>query len=94
MKAATKTILFSRVTVDKAVHLWPTAVFANDKDAKAYATLLKMAHSTGNVDLAVSLDPETRLTAEKTLVPGIRFSIKIAPYAPTPGDDGGDPFAE
>jgi hypothetical protein len=94
MKAATKTVLFTRVTVDKQVHLWPTAVFANDKSAKAYTMLLSMAHKTGNTDLAVQLDPETRLTEEKTLVPGVKFSIKIVTYEPTLGESGDDPFAD
>jgi hypothetical protein len=94
MKAATKTILFTRVTVDKQVHLWPTAVFADDKSAKAYAVLLKMAHDTGNAELATKLDPETRKGEDGSLVKGVKFSIKIAPYAPVAGDSGEDPFAD
>lgn len=94
MKAATKTILFTRVSVDKQTHLWPTAVFADDKSAKAYAVLLKMAHDTGNANLAKELDPETRTAEDGTLIKGVKFSIKIAPYAPVPGEAGVDPFAE
>lgn len=83
MKAVTKTVLFGRVTVDKHVHLWPIGVFANDKSAKAFAGLLKMAHDTGNAELAKSLDDQTRTAEDGTLITGFRMSIKIVAYEPT-----------
>lgn len=90
MKAATKTVLFARIKVGTANHLWPVGVFANDKNAKAFTSLLAMAHTTGNKDLAVKLDPDTRLAEDGTLIKGIKFSIKIVAYEPALAADGTD----
>lgn len=94
MRAATKHILFTRVTVDKAVKQWPTAIFPNADAAKSFGSLLNMAHKTGNVELAVKLDAKTALDKEGKLAPGVKFSLLEVPYAPSlaAGDD--DPFAE
>lgn len=82
MRALSKTILFTRVKVGNANHVWPTAAFAKDGDAKAYAVAIKAAHDAGDAARAKLLDENTMLTEEGKLVPGIRFSIKIVPYAP------------
>lgn len=82
MRALSKTVLFTRVKVGNANHVWPTAVFAKDADAKAYAMAIKSAHDAGDAARAAQLDEHTMVTDEGKLVPGIRFSIKIVPYAP------------
>lgn len=95
MKAAQKTILFSRVTVAKTVHMWPVGVFANPTSAKTYAAYLKMAHGSSNVDMAKSLDPKTRLAEDGTLIPGLKLSIQTVAYEPTPSAGaGGDDVVE
>lgn len=83
-RSTAKVILFSRVTVDKKVHQWPVAVFNNHPDARTYATLVKMAHAAGNVELAKSLDPKTVVTDDGKLADGLKFSIVEVPYAPQP----------
>lgn len=92
MRASTKTILYSRVTVDKSVKRHVVAVFPNDADAKAYAGLIAMAYKSGNAELALSLDEHTVLAEDKTLVPGIKFDLAVAPYAPTPAASAEDMF--
>lgn len=84
MKANTKTILFSKVLINKSLHQWPIAVFATPVSAKTYAAYIKMAHSAGNVELVKSLDPKTRLTDEGALVPGVKFSVVTITYEPSP----------
>lgn len=88
-KSTAKVILFSRVTVDKKTLQWPTAVFNDHNSARTYATFIKMAHTAGNTDLAVKLDPKTQADADGKLYPGLKFSIVEAPYSPAPdlGDD-------
>lgn len=86
MKASSKTVLFSRITVNKTVHQWPVGVFANSTSAKTYAAYVKMAHSSGLVDLAKKLDPKTRVTEDGKLMPGVKFSVVTLPYEPSPGD--------
>lgn len=86
MKATAKTVLFSRVTINKAVHQWPVGVFANPTSAKTYAAYIKMAHSSGNAELAKKLDPKTRVGEDGTLVPGLKLSLLTLPYEPSPGD--------
>lgn len=84
MAASTyKVILFSRVTVDKKTHQWPTAVFNKHADAKTFATILSVAHKSGDVETAVKMDPRAAVDADGKLVPGLRFSIVEVPYAPT-----------
>jgi hypothetical protein len=94
MKAATKTILFSRVTISKAVHQHPVAVFSREPDAKAYAVLLNTAHKSGNVEMAKQLDAKTALAEDGTLIPGIKFALVTVPYAPTLADSGDDLFKD
>lgn len=88
-RSTAKVILFSRVTQDGKTFQWPTAVFANHDGAKAYATMIKMAHTSGNVDGAKSLDPKTAVDDKGKLLPGLRFSIAEVAYDPQPsfGDE-------
>lgn len=83
MKAANKSILFARVTVNRQVHQWPIAAFGNDVSAKTYAAYIKMAHSNNDVATAQRLDPKTRLTEDGKLVPGIKFAVTVVPYDPS-----------
>lgn len=93
MKAATKTILFSRITVGKATHQHPVAVFSREADAKAYAVLINTAHKTGNVEMAKSLDAQTMMADDGTLAGTLRFALVTVPYAPTLAESGEDLFA-
>lgn len=84
-----KTILFSRTTVGKAVHLHPIAVFNLASDAKAYATFLKLAHRAKDVEAAKSLDPATVVDEEGKLAGETKWSLTEVPYCPVAnfGDD-------
>lgn len=83
MAASTaKVILFSRIVDGKNVLQWPTAVFNKHEDARTFATLLGMAHKTGDVETAKSMDVHTKVTEDGKLAPGLRFSIVEVPYAP------------
>jgi hypothetical protein len=94
VKAASKTILFGKITVDKVHHLWPIAVFTNDKTATAFAIALKSAHAAGDAAAVKALDPEARLDAEGKLIGGFKMSIKIATYEPELPKASVDPFAD
>ena len=83
-RSTAKVILFTRVTHDKKVHQWPTAVFNDHDSARAYATMIKMAHSAGNTESARALDAKTAVDGDGKLIPGIKFSIAEVPYAPQP----------
>lgn len=93
-RSTAKTILFARYTIDKANHQYPVAVFNDLESTKAYATMIKMAHASGNVDHARALDPGTPLDKDGKLHPGIRFSIKEVPYAPQPVFGDADLFGD
>lgn len=94
MRSLTKVILFTRVTQDKHLYQWPVAAFADMSKAKTHAVLINTAHKTGNVDMAKSLDPQTRVDAEGKLVPGIKFSLVEVPYEPSLADSADDLFAD
>lgn len=81
-RSTAKVILFSRVTHNKAVHQWPTAVFNTHDDAKSFATILSMAHKSGDVETAKKMDAKTAIQEDGKLVPGLRFSIVEVPYSP------------
>lgn len=84
MAASTaKVILFSRVVHDKRTYQWPTAVFNRHAEAKAFATVLGMAHKNGDADSARAMDTNTKTTDDGKLVPGLRFSIVEVPYSPS-----------
>lgn len=93
-RSTAKVILFSRVTVDDKTAQWPTAVFNDHNEAKAFATIIKMAHTNGDAKAAVALDSKTALDKNGKLVPGLRFSIAEVPYQPTPALSDGDLFGE
>lgn len=92
-RSTSKVILFSRVTVDKKVHQWPVAVFNDHPSARTHATLIKMAHASGNAELAKRLDGKTVVTEDGKLADGLKFSIVEVPYAPQP-DFGQDDSIE
>lgn len=84
MKSTDKAILFGRITVGKTAYMWPIATFNTPVSAKTYAAYIKMAHAGGMTDMAKRLDPETKLTEDGKLVPGLKMSVKVVPYEPTP----------
>jgi hypothetical protein len=88
-KSTSKHILFSRTTVGKAVTLRPIAVFNQPADAKAYATFLRLAHRSGDVEAAKSLDAGTMVTEDGKLAGETKWSVTEVPYSPAPdfGDD-------
>jgi hypothetical protein len=94
MRALTKTILFTRVTVDKHVQQWPVAVFGNVQAAKTHAVLISTAHNSGNADMAKVLDPQTKTDADGKLIPGIKFSLLEVPYEPSLADSADNLFAD
>jgi hypothetical protein len=93
-RSTAKVILFSRLAVDDKSIQWPTAVFNTHDEAKSYATMIKMAHTSGAVETAKSLDPRTALDKSGKFVPGLRFSIVEVPYQPTPALADGDLFGD
>lgn len=93
-RSTQKVILFSRITVEDKTVQWPTAVFNDHNGARAYATLIKMAHNSQDTESAKSLDPKTPVDAKGKLVPGLRFSIAEVPYDPSPSLADGDLFGE
>ena len=94
MKATSKTILYTRVVMNKIAHQHPVAVFGDEPTAKTYAMLINTAHKTGNREMALQLDPKTVLTESGDLVPGIKFSLVTVPYSPSFADAGDDLFAD
>lgn len=91
-RSTSKVILFSRVTVGKATHQWPVAVFNDHNDARSFATVLGVCHKSGDVESAKAMDPKTALTDDGTLVPGMKFSIVEVPYSPVASVSASDMF--
>lgn len=81
-RSTSKVILFSKVPDGKSTFQWPTAVFNNHDDAKSFATILGMAHKSGDAKTAVAMDAKTALNEDGTLRPGLKFSIVEVPYSP------------
>ena len=81
-RSTAKVILFSRVKDGNKTVQWPTAVFNNHDDAKSFATILSMAHKSGDVATAKAMDAKTVVTEDGKLHPGLRFSITEVPYSP------------
>jgi hypothetical protein len=81
-RSTSKVILFSRVKDGNKTVQWPTAVFNNHDDAKSFATILSMAHKSGDVETAKAMDAKTAVTEDGKLVAGLRFSIVEVPYSP------------
>lgn len=82
--ATSKAILFVTAKVDRKVHTHPVAVFANGVDAKTYATFLRLAHRSGDVEALKKLDEQVTLTEDGAIVPDTKWSIVTVPYAPSP----------
>jgi hypothetical protein len=81
-RSTAKVILFSRVKDGNKTVQWPTAVFNNHEDAKSFATILSMAHKSGDVKTAQAMDAKTPVDGDGKLVAGLRFSIVEVPYSP------------
>jgi hypothetical protein len=77
-----KVILFSRIKDGSKTVQWPVAVFNKHADARSFATILSMAHKSGDVETARQMDARTAVTDDGKLVPGLRFSIVEVPYSP------------
>lgn len=93
MAASTaKVILFSRVVFDKKTYQWPTAVFNKHDDAKAFATVLGMAHKNNDAESAKAMDVNTKTGEDGKLIPGLRFSIVEVPYSPSASLGASDMF--
>lgn len=93
MAASThKVILFSRVKDGNKTLQWPTAVFNSHQDAKTFATILSVAHKSGDVETAKAMDAHTKVTEDGKLAAGLRFSITEVPYSPTAKLDMSDMF--
>lgn len=86
--ALSKAILFSTARHDRKVFTHPVAVFGNDKDAKAYATFMRLAHRSSDADALIALDPKVTVDGDGKPVADIKWSIVTVPYAPSP--DFGD----
>lgn len=82
MKAAERTILTSRVEVDKKIHTHPIAVFPNDAAAKSFATALHKAITAGDAVTAKSLDEHVVIGQDEKPVTGVKFSVLTVPYDP------------
>lgn len=82
MKALSKTVLFSRVVIDKRTVIHPVGVFANDKNARSYFTALSLAHKTGDAVRAKELDPAVKMDDAGKLLPNVKFSITEVTYEP------------
>jgi hypothetical protein len=91
-RSTSKVILFSKVKDGAKTFQWPTAVFNNHEDAKTFATLLAVAHKSGDAKTAVAMDPKTALAEDGSLVKGLKFSITEVPYSPTASFGADDMF--
>lgn len=93
-RSTAKVILFSRIEVDGKTHQWPVAVFNDHDGAKSYATIIKMAHTSGDVKGAKALDKNTPVDKAGKLIAGLKFSIAEVPYEPTPALSDEDLFGK
>jgi hypothetical protein len=84
-----KVILFARATHNKAVHLWPVAVFNDAVSAKSYATFLRLAYRSSDLEAIAALDPSFRKDDTDAPLKDTKWSMVTAPYAPQPsfGED-------
>lgn len=89
MAAATsKVILFSQVKVGNKTMQHPVAIFANESDAKAFATFMRLAHRANDIEAFKALDPKADLTESGELHKAQTWSMLKVRYAPSP--DFGD----
>lgn len=82
-RSTAKVILFSKVKHEGKLHQWPTAVFNSHEDARNFATVLMMAHKSGDVASATKMDPRTAVNGDGKLIAGLKFSIAEVPYSPS-----------
>jgi hypothetical protein len=81
-RSTAKVILFSRIKDGNKTVQWPTAVFNTHEDARGFATILSMAHKSGDAKTAQAMDAKTPVDGEGKLITGLRFSIVEVPYSP------------
>ena len=89
-----KTILFGTAKLARVTHRWPVAVFNDAKQAKSYATYLRLAYRAADWESVKVLDPSAAMTEEDTPVPGTKWSIVETPYAPSPDLEDDDAATE
>lgn len=88
-----KVILFANAKEGNRTRQWPVAVFNTEKDARAYAVILRLAYRSSDVAAVRSLDPEVRLTEAGALYKTVNWSLQTLRYAPSP-DLGEDSVTE
>lgn len=84
MKATKKTVLFGKATVNKAVHQWPVAVFANAGEATAYATFLRLAYRAKDTEAITALDPSHAKDEKGAPLFDVKWAKVELPYSPLP----------
>jgi hypothetical protein len=93
-RSAAKAILFATAKHDRKVYTWPVAVFNDAKQAKSYATFLRLAYRAKDFDAIKVLDPAAKLTDEGIPVADVKWSLVEAPYAPSPDLEDDDAVTE
>lgn len=93
MKAANKTILFTKTQDGAKVDLRPVAVFANDEAARPFAVAVMTAYKTSDLVKLKELGMDHIISGDK-VAPGLRFTRVTVPYAPEVLTATEDPFAE
>jgi hypothetical protein len=95
MRKTNTIVLFALVKKGNATMQWPIAAFTKIDAAKAHTGLIKLAHSSGNVDMIKALDPKFPVSEDGKLGPLPKFSVVTLPHNPVLGvDSDDDPFAE
>lgn len=93
-RSTAKVILFSKVKHENKLHQWPTAVFNSHEEARNFATVLMMAHKSGDAESARKMDPHTALGGDGKLIAGLKFSIVEVPYSPSAAIGSDDIFED
>jgi hypothetical protein len=89
-----KVILFGNAKHDRKTLQWPIAVFNDAKQAKSYATFLRLAYRAADWDAVKTLDPSAHLTEEGTPLKDTKWSLVEVPYAPSPDLEDDDAATE
>lgn len=89
-----KVILFGTAKQAKVTHRWPVAVFNDAKQAKSYATFLRLAYRAADWPAVKTLDPSAVMTEEGTPIKDTKWSLVEVPYAPSPDLEDDDAATE